>query len=270
MDKPLNATPDPRLENQVTGNGAESAATSPLFAGVGEVTGEHASDGLRLPRLQIAYGVGELAKTFSPGDLVFGGDNLLVHKAEMLELVIFSATEYWKEYLTDELYKSGARPRTYVTEAEVNAAGGITTWPPKGTEGPKPDFSMAIDLRCLIKIPKDVVCGLFGLELDGAEYGAAVWTADKTAYKRVAPYLKMCRQFSLRKAGLIGGVFTLHTTIESRNGRTTPVPNLKFLRHNTPAFIEVVCALLGVPVPEGVATKELSAATTTETKALSA
>jgi hypothetical protein len=234
-----------------------------ISEGVGEIVGENATKGLKLPRLQLVYGVGNLAKTFSPGDLVYGQDNLLVHKGEPLEVVIFKALEYWKEYMDAEAYNAGMRPRVFLTEAEVHAAGGITRWPPRGTDGPKPNFSEAMDLSLLIAKPASVVCGLFGIELEGKEYGAAVWSVDKMTYKRIGPFVKMCRQFSLRKRGLLSGRFVLHTSIEQIKNRVVPLPNLRLSGHNSDGFIAAVSAMLGVAPPPGAA-PELPAGSTAQ------
>lgn len=258
---------DSNVETQVLeGNAAAqqgytdpAAQSGDLSAGVGDVSGETANQGLRLPRLQIAYGVGNLAKVFSPGDLVYGGDNLLAHKMEPIQMVIFKAMEYWREYMDSTMYDAGLRPRNFLTEAEVLKAGGITRWS-NAPDAPKPTFSEAMDLSVMIKKPQNLVCGLFGIELEGAEYGVAVWTVDKSTYKRVAPYVKMCRQFSLRKRGLLSGLFSLHTSIETVKGRVGPVPNLKLIGHNSDNFIRAVSAMLGVPPPPDM-TPELAEAT---------
>jgi len=246
---------DSKIASEVDATGAAPDTGAPggddFTTGVGDVTGETAGQGLRLPRLQITYGVGNLAKTFAPGDIVYGGDNLLAHKQEKLTIVIFKAVEYWREYMDSAAYDAGLRPRNFATEAEANANGGITKWPPRGSDGPKPNFSPAMDISMLIEKPANIVCGLFGIEIENKEYGVAIWTVDKTTYRRVAPYLKMCRQFSLRKRGLLSGRFELHTTIEQIGGRVGPVPNLRLAGHTSDEFIASVSAMLGVPVASG-------------------
>jgi hypothetical protein len=204
---------------------------------LGEVQGEINNSDLQLPRLKLTYGVGALAEFFTPGDIILADDNKLASKGEPIKLIILNATQFYKEYLTGEQFNAGQRPRVYMTEAEVIANGGTTRW----NNGIGPSFSNAMNLKMLIKRPDDLVCGLFGVPVGDAEYAAAVWDIDKTAYKRVGPVVLAAANFSLRKRGLISGVFTLETKMEkTKNGNIVPVPILKLAEHNTDEEMEEI------------------------------
>lgn len=201
---------------------------------------------IRLPRLQIVYGVGDLAMVYVPGDLVLGKENLLCHKSEPLNMIVLATYTYWKEYGTPEMNAQGLRPRAFATEKEVLANGGTTQWGPPGS--PKPTFSKAIDLKILIRKPKDLVCGLFGTLLadDGFEYAPAIWTADKKAYGRVGPTIISNKNFALRTRGLISGLFELRVNIETTGNnppRVMPMPTFKLTGHNSDAVVGAIKAL---------------------------
>lgn len=199
---------------------------------LGAITGEVDPGQIRLPRLQITYGVGTLAENFHPGDLVLGGDNLLVPKETPLYLIALGAHQFWKEYLSKEQYAAKVRPLTFSTAAEVKANGGTTDWVkrPDGTSQ-GPTFSLAMDVKMLIRKPTDLVCGLFGVPIGDHEYAPAIWSLDKTAYKRVGPVILQMQSFSLRQRGLYSGLLELQTAMEKVNGNVTPTPKLKLHGH---------------------------------------
>lgn len=194
---------------------------------LGEVSGDLSPTSIRLPRLQLTFGVGKLAAEFAPGDWVLGGDTLLAHKMEKLNFIVIHAHGYWKEYTTQEMFAAGIRPRTFESEAEVKAAGGTTQW----INGKGPSFSQAVDFKILIEQPKDLVSGVFGIPIGGKQYAPAIWTLDKTSYSRGAPPILTAAKFALRQRGLHSAVWELFSKIETMNGKNIPVPSVKLSRH---------------------------------------
>jgi len=241
-------TPDKEVLDQVfnQGEGAQETTAMSTIQGnfaLGTVQGEFSMEEMRLPRLQIAYGVGNLAENFNPGDFVLGGDNLLVHKGEPLRIIILTAGQYWKEYLSAEQFTAGLRPRSFLTEQEVHKEGGTTAW----VNGVGPTFNRAMNIKMLIEQPKDVICGLFGVEIKDKIYAAAVWDVDKTAFKRVGPVVMSAAQFSLRTKGLLNGVFELANRVEKvgKNQNATVVPSIKLAGYNDDETIEAIKAVFG-------------------------
>lgn len=223
------AVPDGAVAEEMDGTNLPAHRPKAVL---GAVTGESGAGDFRLPRLQIAYGVGDLAATFNPGDLVLGGDTLLVHKGEPLKLIVLSAVQYWKEYPTQEMREARIMPRVFATAAEVQAAGGTTEW----INGVGPTYSRAMDLNLLILKPKDIVSGLFGVKLDAtdAEYAPAIFSVDKTAYQKVGTKIQTAANFSLRERGLLSGLWQLSTTSEKKkNGNMIIVPVFGLCGHNT-------------------------------------
>ena len=240
------ANMDADVAQQVMGDDDESTVLPSGMQSFGGVSGCDNSD-IKLPWLQIAYGVGKLATNFTPGDLVLGGDTLLAKKCEPLHCIILGTVKYYKEYLTGEQYNNRVQARLFKSEEEVRAAGGRLEWGPKGSNI-KPDFAPALAITMLVRKPKDLVSGLFGLDLpDGHVYAPALFNADKGTYKRVAPYIALCERFSLRKKGLMSGVFELKTTIETnaKTGRVGPALNIRVVENNSDA------TLFNIPVPPG-------------------
>jgi hypothetical protein len=227
---------------------ADDAVALRATTELGQLGGEIGAQDLQAPYLQITYGVGGLAENYSLGDLVLGGENLLVHKDTPLELVILRAFVYWKEYLSNEDFKAKIRPRTFATEADVHKAGLTTTWTrgPDGTDqGPQCNRAMRMDL--IIEQPKDVVCGLFGVELEGKLYAPARFAVDKTAYRKLAPVIVASAKYRLQpKGGLYVGRFQLTTTVGKVNSNVTVIPSIKFVGENTPDFIASVRQLFSL------------------------
>lgn len=214
---------------------------------LGVISGEVSSADIRVPWLKLVYGVGSLAEKFNPGSLVLGDDNLLVEKAQPLNIIILSASQVWKEYLKQ--YTPGVLPRTYMTEAEVRKNGGTTTWSADGTQGPT--FSPALTMKLLIQKPEGITCGLFGLELGDSLWAPAKWSVDKTAYKRVGPTILTTAAFSLRKRGLLSGIWEIRTAAEkSRTGNLTIVPTIRLIGHAPDSLVEQIKAVFGeAPLP---------------------
>ncbi len=249
MEVNIKAVADAAAAAEVTGSGAETAGESTAVATrdqrgleLGSMGGDVRSSDIRLPRLQIAYGVGKLATTFSQGDLVLDNEHLLVGKTQPLSVVVLSTYTYWKEWLDNDAYNAGLRARTFETEAQVAGAGGTTKW---GANGEKPTFSRAVDLRMFIQKPEKVECGLFGIELDGKLYSPAVFTVDKMAFGKIQPVIQTAATLSLRKRGLVAGVWQLSTSVKVEGNRTKVLPNIKLVGFNTPGFVEALKLVLG-------------------------
>jgi len=203
----------------------------------GGIEGDVGMSDMKIPYLQITYGVGDLAKTFSPGDLVLGKEALLARKGEVIEAIPVHATVFWKEYVAF----GGPMPRIFKTEEEVIAAGGCTSSPDWNVK--KPDFSKAMVIKMLIKQPKDIVSGYFGFEIGGNMYAPAQFVADKLLFKDVGSYMLMLMAGQLKKTGLPGGVIGLSTFITTyRNGSVGPKVNVKFLRKTSDQEYRDVCA----------------------------
>lgn len=219
--------------------GSELATVPAAPMQLGAIAGDISPGDIRLPRLQLVHGVGGLSETYHPGDIVLGGDNLLVEKGQPLDMIVLSARQYWKEYCGAGKYDPNHRPASYLTEEEVIAAGGTTRW----ENGIGPTFNRAMTLTLLIKQPKDLVCGLFGIEIKDNVYAPAVWDVDKSAYRRVAPQVLTAAQFSLRARGLLSGMFQLSTRTEKINQNNTIVPVFKLVGHNDDETIAAIKAM---------------------------
>jgi hypothetical protein len=178
-----------------------------------------------LPRLQIAYGVGRLSADFNPGDLVLEDANLIAHKGEPVEAIILTVRQFWKEYLSTKMFQAGNMPRIFETEKEVLNAGGTTQF--VGDE--KPSFARAVELRMMLKKPDDLECGMFGIELpDGGMYAPAIFTLDKTAYRKAGPGLLTACMVALQ-GNLLTGRFVITTKSEKIGNNMTVIPAVKLL-----------------------------------------
>jgi len=176
---------------EVTVDNVSAVATTPSYAvaEIGNVSGEY--NGMRIPHLRMAYGVGSLATDFTNGDLVLCGSNendrvKLAGKGEKLSAIVVSAIPYIKDRLTRDEFQMKVKANRYRNRIEAKAAGRVTEWPPRGTDGAKPNITDAIDIRMLVKMPDTVDSDWFNIVIGGERYAAVDSTWDKDCFATVA------------------------------------------------------------------------------------
>jgi hypothetical protein len=128
-----------------------------------------------------------------------------------------------------------------MTEAEVAKNGGTTRW----VNNVGPSFNSAMDLKLLLEKPEELVCGLFGISVGGKLYAPAIFSVDKSAYRRVAPVIVSTANFALRARGLISGVWELKNGVEKINGNNTVVPGIRLVEHLSDEAIKEINTLFG-------------------------
>lgn len=200
---------------------------------LGTIDGDD-NQALSVPWLRVTHGVGALAEHFNPGDWILGEDNFLVGRNKPMEIIVLSATQYWKEYMPK--WDPNVLPHIFQTKEEVLENGGTVEWNRATNEGPS--FSPAMHLKIFIKQPEGVVCGHFGIELDGEKFAVAQWDVDKSAYRRVGKVIITAAKMSLRARGLLSGRFTLTSTQASINNNIVTVPNIRLSGFNSDKVIE--------------------------------
>lgn len=222
--------------------GTTQALATRANMALGQISGELDAKDFRVPRLDTAYGVGQYVGKFAAGSLILGKDHLLVQINEPLRIVILSAIKYWKEYISNDQWGAGIRPRQFATEEEVKAAGGTIDW---GPNNERPSYGGAMDAKILIQKPDAITCGMFGVEIEGKLWAPAIWTVDKLAYRRAGTAILSAAAFALKARGLLSGLFEVKNTIEKVNGKNTVVPNVRLVSHNSVEFIEAVGQVFG-------------------------
>ena len=229
--------PDQQVLDQVSG---ETAVATRQPAAVGQIQGEIPTQ-LKLPLLEIAYGVGKLSATFSQGDLVLDRKYLLVRRGEPLIVTFVSVSLYWKQYIEASQRGPGVVPKTYDTEAQAIAAGEITQWPPRGQTGPKPTVSPAGFYQLLIRKPEGLACPVFGYVFAGGVWAPARMFLDKKAHRIVIQEVDAQARFALsaRKGGLLAGQFTLAIKTTPRpDGKTETLPVISLSGANSDQDVE--------------------------------
>lgn len=175
---------------------------------------------IKPPTLQIAHGVGNLAKSgqFIPGSLVLGGDVMVAKPRENLGLIVWRFRPYLKEYLTKEQSAAGIRPREFNTVEEAQAAGLTTGFDPV-TKAP-PQAAKAMEWRALIEKPADLACEqYFCIEAAGRKWAPVTMYVDKGTYRNIEQKFFFAVLYTAAKRGIHTAQWTMSTTmITPKNG----------------------------------------------------
>ena len=238
-----NAAPsNPEALNQVLGKPNETAVAVRGPVTLGGISGGVRSVNIKFPLLQIAYGVGKLAETFSNGDWVLDKSYLLAKKGEPLVVTFVHVDTYLKQYIEPAKYVPGVQAKRYYTKKEALDAGEIVEWPPQGSDLPKPTVSPAGTYMLMVQKPKGLECALFGFPIKDELWTPARMFLDKKAHKLVFEVVNRMSTFSLaaRKGGLVSGQFVLTTgtTVNPRSGRTETLPTIKFHKAHDDADVD--------------------------------
>jgi hypothetical protein len=248
--KPAN---DGDLEFPIEEVGDEAANSTAVTTGggdaVGALTGAISKQDIPIPIIGIAYGVGELGKTFTPGSLVLDKEHLLVEKTVPLNVIVVTANVYWKEYLDNAAFQAGIQPRSFQTAEEVRENGGTTEYDEAGI-GSKPSFKNAMLMKMLIELPEGVDCYYFNTDLFGKKYAPARWYIDKTAYKRrggkgVGVEIVKQAGFALADRGLLAGKWAVTTGYEKMGNNDVIAPSIKLIGQYTDEEMAEIKAVVG-------------------------
>jgi hypothetical protein len=219
--------------------GTTAVATRSLA--LGEVAGDPSD--LIKPTLKLTYGVGKLALTFTPGDLVLNEKHRITGKDEPVQCVILTCSKEFKENLPWDPNRTEP-PRTFPDREAAHAAGLGTEWtddPVTGRRKP-PGAQESSKIELLIEKPDDLECPLFCITLDGKEYAPAQWFVDKSAWARTAKKILSARQMELAERGILAGRWDLVTKIEMVNGNAVPMPYLDLVGINSDEFMDALRA----------------------------
>lgn len=242
----MKVSADQTVLNQMEGKTDEAAGTAVAVrrpVAIGQITGgEEVSTRLKLPTLQIAYGVGGLSATFNQGDLVLDKEYLIAKRGDPLVVTFVSVEVSYKEYLTYEQSKAliaqGKFPKKYSTREEALAAKEIVDWPPKGSGLPLPTVRPAGKYQLLIQKPEGLQSQRFQFELGGKLWAPARMFLDKGAHKAVIGVLAYEAKWSLsaRKGGMLTGQFTMTVATTPKNdgsGKVITLPSIKLTGSNS-------------------------------------
>lgn len=198
---PAEAYPTDPLEQQVAEPAPSNAVVPRPPAGFAVATrtsygtdgsgleGDWGTEDLRFPQLKVVQGSGQLSAQFDNGSVIYA-DNLLFAPASvvagannpLLYFVPISVKKQWRENLSKEEQETGALPRVVDSVDEVEALGGSTLW----IGNQKPGWGPSARCLFLLERPEGVDHPNFTVDLDGRQYGVAVYYAGGTAFNNSA------------------------------------------------------------------------------------
>jgi len=87
---------------------------------------------------------------------------------------------------------------------------------------------------------------LFGIDVDGRTFAAAVWSIDKGAYRSVASSIQNDRKFALASKGLLSVTYGLKiaVVVDEKKGRTRVTPKVKISKHHSEESVTAIKDLL--------------------------
>jgi hypothetical protein len=213
-----------------------SADSLPLF---GQVIGEVSQSDLRIPRLNLVHGVGEIFKSFpnEVGNYVLNKECVLnVNEArggQPIRLTIVSAKKFWRENLPRE--RREELPRQFDTAREVLEIGETVDWqndPENPTKRIAPSFDAALLCIVLIECPADIVGTTdeshFPIETPwGVKYAQALFQIHASAYRAIGKRILTEASSSLSRRGLPYGRWVLGSHLNTGGKDAYQEPTIK-------------------------------------------
>lgn len=222
----------------------------------GGFEGEWSSSELKFPTLKIVQGSGPLTLDHPVGSIILGDERILEPtdpKAKTqvagLRVIPWKISKGFTEDLPDGAFEQQIMPRTFKTQAEVEAVGGIIGY---NTGVDAPHFRPSAACYFLIEQP-DTELGLnhpqFSQELGGKNYAVAAYYATKSGFTN-GPKVIFQAQLQLmetvgtlpsgkpdRRLCVFKHVWSMRAVRKQRDTFTYVVPELKLTRDLTPPVV---------------------------------
>jgi hypothetical protein len=206
---------------------------------------------IHYPRLQLAYGVGDLANAgFAPGTCVIDGEfTLLAPTARTEMLFTVEPKTTWKEEIPGQ-YNPDVMPRRFATLDEAHAENLSEKW--DNATNTKPTVNKSLNMTILVK--KSAGAPVHTADIDLGEHGVwlpCVYDADKSAHNNIVSTVSQAFLGKCKRNPLALTFEFFITRKQFSSGNTTPVPNVKTLRMTEPALIAALQNALGIDTGAG-------------------
>lgn len=167
------------------------------------IEGEWTGDDLKFPQLKIVQGSGPLSSEFDLGTIIYGDTELLPPPSikegavnPVIRFVPILLKRQWREKLSQDDADGGVVPRIASSIIEVEEYGGTTRWA-YGKERPTNYWEDSARCLFLLELPATSQHPGFCLELDGKQYGVAVYYPSGGSYRDSAKVIVNTAQTSL-------------------------------------------------------------------------
>lgn len=235
---------------------------------------------ITLPTLNVVQGVGELCKSFDPGQLILGQKYMLCSAPNKREgqaalsqppvkaiVLGFRPTRY-TEKVSSKPGEPPAQGRTLDSEQQVFAIGGTTLYKEAYVEGTqvRPYFQSLATALVLVQAPEAEEYALTGDELDaafplvddaGKHWQLVQWHMKGTAFTHGAKTLKTARRLGWLRKGYSSKLVTIQTQLAPAGKNWVFAPVIRNAGDTTPeeqAFGALVLReLLGSAAPASMA-----------------
>lgn len=200
---------------------------------------------LRLPRLNIVHGVGQLKDSFPVGAIVYGSQTVVYEPklgkkdaSAPAEVVVLG----WLPTRYAERVPGGGKGLLLNTEAEVRANGGTVDWKEwdlKKDSGLR-YFQLLAEAVVLVRAPaglaEEEAEATFPFIVDDVRYGLAIYGMKGTAYTNGAKTLFTARQIGVLRKGYPSFSWKMTTKAVPFGENTVPVPQFEPLRKTSESF----------------------------------
>lgn len=199
------------------------------------VEGDFDKSDLKIPRLSVVQGVGDLSGElgFTPGQFIFNREVDLGNKDIKISLVRLK--KYFVEEIPGPYNRNGPMPALFKSQDDAMRAGFISSAEKKAMGPDHKYFSPVIDADLLIEGKPERV--EFPFEFEGVPYALARWSLRSTAYGKVGKGFFSDSQLALR-AGLSTKFYMLSTEkVKTNAGHWIHVPKARITGKNSDAFV---------------------------------
>ena len=206
---------------------------------------------IRLPSLIFVHGVGEMAKSYNPGEIVLAQNEvLLLHTPSNAAkrvvgdppLVIIPLGFRKRRYV--EKLEGGARGRMVNSEEAVAEVGGTLDYAEWKANKKMPLFQALATGLFLIERPekiKDEENLTFPYEVNGKHYTLALWSMKGTAYTNGAKHFFTAKKIGpLKAGGYRSHSWTLTTAIKAAGEQFVNAPVVRISGKNSPEMLALI------------------------------
>lgn len=249
----MSTTTFENIDNEIPAEAQSTAVVPAAKAGTEVVAGDFFSNeglegefnkgDLKIPGLNLVQGVGPLSEFFTPGQVIYNGEEVIYTPPgpnqpvpAPVKITVVKARKFLQEKLP---YGSEVMPRRFNTEQEARGAGLYPLWEKNDAPKDAGFFQPVLDCQVLIEGDPEKNSS-WPLEFEGKVYAMARWYIQSVAYNVAAKTILTATQLGGLRNHLFEGYWLLAPKREKVGQNLVWLPRIRWGNKHTPEFIEWV------------------------------